>query len=143
MKRLLAIVVLGLALHGYIQAQSNDEKQLMASIESLRKAMLDPDRSKLESITASNLTYGHSAGKMENRAEFIEALVSGASDFTSINLTDQKIYLSGNTAVVRHTLSGSNNDGGKPGTVKLGVMTVWQKQQGKWKLLARQAIKLT
>ncbi|MEK7226911.1 MAG: nuclear transport factor 2 family protein, partial [Bacteroidota bacterium] len=35
----------------------------------------------------------------------------------------------------------TTNDGGKPGEVHLLVMLVWQKQGGKWILLARQAVK--
>ncbi len=123
-------------------AQSADEKQVAAAVETLRKAMLDGNRAQLEGITAAELTYGHSSGKMEDKAAFVEALASGKSDFVTINLADQTIKIVGNTALVRHHLTGENNDGGKPGTVNLGVLLVWQKQQGKWKLLARQAFKL-
>jgi len=42
---------------------------------------------------------------------------------------------------VRHTLSGETLDSGKPGTVNLKVLQIWQKQGGAWKLLARQAVK--
>ena len=31
---------------------------------------------------------------------------------------------------------------GKPTTTKIGVLQVWQKQDGNWKLLARQGYKL-
>jgi len=79
---------------------------------------------------------------MEDRAAFIEALASGKSDFTSIDLTEQTVTIAGNTALVRHRLTGEAIDSGKPGAVKLGVLLVWQKQGGKWKLLARQAFKL-
>lgn len=142
MKSLLSLFILCLAMHSLLQAQSNDEKQVAAAVEVLKKAMIDADKSKLESITAKELSYGHSAGKIEDKAAFIEALASGRSDFLTIDLSDQTIKIAGNTALVRHTLSGSTKDEGKSNNVKLGVLTVWQKQEGKWKLLARQAIKL-
>lgn len=123
-------------------AQSADEKQVAAAVETLTKAMLDGDKSELEAIVSNDLTYGHSSGKIENKTEFVDALVSGRSDFVTINLADQTIQIVGNTALVRHKLTGENKDGGKPGTVNLGVLLVWQKQGGKWKLLARQAFKL-
>jgi ketosteroid isomerase-like protein len=125
-----------------VQAQSKDETAVAAAVASLRKLMVDPNKAALEKITADELSYGHSSGKVQTKAEFIEALTSGSSDFVSIDLTDQTIKLAGNTAIVRHTLSASTNDGGKPGTVKLGILTIWQKQKGQWKLLARQAVKL-
>ena len=46
-------------------------------------------------------------------------------------------------AVVRHILKAKTNDGGKPADVHLRVLLIWQKQGGHWKLLARQAVKMT
>ena len=43
----------------------------------------------------------------------------------------------------RHTLSGTTNDGGKPGNVTIKVLTVWQKEGSQWRLLARQAVRPT
>jgi hypothetical protein len=120
-------------------AQSKDETSVAEAVEALKKAMLDADKTNLEKYTAPELSYGHSSGKVESRTEFVEALVTGKSDFVSINLADQTIKIVGNTAIVRHTLSGETNDNGNRGTVKLFVLTVWQKQKGQWKLLARQA----
>lgn len=142
MRYLCSLLIIFLLLHSSIKAQSKEEKQVAAAIENLKKAMIDADQSKLDALTASDLSYGHSSGKIEDKTAFIKALVSGTSDFVSIDLTDQSIKVTSNTAIVKHTLSGSTVDAGKPANVKLAVLTVWQKQQGKWKLLARQAVKL-
>lgn len=142
MKRFFSVFLTCFILHVVCKAQSNDAKQVAAAVEVLKKAMIDADQLKLDALTAGDLSYGHSSGKIEDKAAFIKALVSGTSDFVSIGLTEQSVKVTGNTAIVRHTLSGSTTDGGKPANVKLSVLTVWQKQQGKWKLLARQAIKL-
>ena len=124
------------------KAQSKDETAVASAVESLRKAMIDPDKATLDKLTCDELSYGHSSGKVQDKAAFIDALTSGASDFVSIDLAEQTIKVVGNTAIVRHTLSANTNDGGKPGTVKLGILTIWQKQHGEWKLLARQAVKI-
>ena len=142
MKKILCILALYIFVSTATRAQSADEKQVTAAVETLKKAMLDGDKTQLEAITAPELTYGHSSGKMEDKAAFVQALVSKASDFVTMDLTQQTIKIVGNTALVRHNLSAETNDGGKAGTTKLGVLLVWQKQQGKWKLLARQAFKL-
>ena len=143
MKQALALFTLLITLFGTAtQAQSKDSTAVAAAVESLRKLMVDPGKAGLEKITSDALSYGHSSGKVQTKAEFIEALTSAASDFVSIELTEQTIKLSGNTAIVRHNLSASTNDGGKPGTVKLHILTIWQKLNGQWKLLARQAVKL-
>jgi len=117
-------------------------KAVAAVVETLRKAMIDADSAKLSQLTSSQLTFGHSTGRLEDKATFIHAFTSGASDFTSLEFADQTIQVSGTTAIVRHTLNGATNDKGKaPGTVKLLVILVWQKVKGQWLLLARQAIK--
>ena len=142
LKKIICLLFVCLAFSVVTKAQSKEEKEVAAAVEALRKAMVDADKSKLESLTSGALSYGHSSGKIEDKATFVETIVSGKSDFVSIDLKEQTIKLSGNTALVRHQLSGETNDSGNPGSVKLGVLLVWQKQQGQWKLLARQAYKL-
>ena len=123
-------------------AQSKDSTAVAASIEALKKAMIDGDKVGLQKLTANQLSYGHSGGKVEDKATFIENIVSGKSDFVTIDLTNQTIAMAGDAAIVRHTLSATTNDNGTPGTVKLNILLVWQKQKGQWKLLARQAVKI-
>ena len=112
------------------------------AVETLRQALLDGKKDALEKITHDNLTYGHSSGLIEDKAAFVEALVSGKSDFIAITLTDQVIKITGNVATVRHKLSGENLNNGTPGTINLSVLLVWVKEKGEWKLLARQAVKI-
>jgi hypothetical protein len=117
------------------------ERQVADAVQSLRKAMIDGDRKALEMITDDDLSYGHSSGRIENRTEFIDNIVSGRSDFVTMELTNQSILIEDKTAIVRHELKGEINDNNKPGTVHLLVMLVWVKDDGRWKLLARQAVK--
>lgn len=123
-------------------AQSKEEVAVANAIEALKKAMIDADKTALENIAAEDLSYGHSNGKIEDKAEFVRAIVSGESDFVKIDLTEQTIKLTGNTAVVRHKLLGETNNKGQAGTIKIAVLLVFQKQKGQWKLLARQAVKI-
>ena len=122
-------------------SQVKHEKEIADAVESLRNAMANADKPALEKLTAEELSYGHSGGKVETKKEFIENIASGKSDFVTIELTNQTIQITGNTAIVRHALSATTNDNGKPGAVKLLILLVWQKQKGNWKLLARQAVK--
>lgn len=125
-----------------VEAQSKDEKQVTAAVETLTKAMIDGNKSALENIASDALSYGHSSGKIQDKAAFAEAIASGQSDFVTIDLTEQTILVKNQTAIVRHKLSAQTNDGGKPGNVNLGIMLVWAKEKGDWKLLGRQAYKL-
>jgi len=123
-------------------SQSKDEKAIAAAVETLRKAMVDADKKALEDISAVELSYGHSSGLVEDKAAFVENIVSGKSDFVTITLTDQTIKVVDNTAIVRHKFTADTNNGGTPGKITLAMLLVWQKQKGEWKLLARQAARL-
>lgn len=124
------------------QAQSKQETEVANVVERLRKAMVDANRTDLNAIASEKLSYGHSTGRVESKQEFVENIATGKSDFVSIELKDQAITVSGNTAVVRHELHAKTNDGGKPGEAHIKILLVFQKQGGKWLLLARQAVKM-
>ncbi len=137
-----SILIFLLSINLAAQAQSGADKQVALAVEKLKSAMISGERAALEHIAAADLSYGHSSGKVEDKKEFVESIASGKSDFVSIDLLDQQIKVSGQTALVRHRLSAKTNDGGKPGEVNLGILLVWQKQGKEWKLLGRQAYKL-
>ena len=122
--------------------QTKEHQLVSEAVEKLRKAMIDGDKMGLENLTSDSLSYGHSSGKVENKAEFVESLASGKSDFVTIELSAQTITISNKVAIVRHILNGTNNDGGKPGVLNLRIMLVWEKDKAGWKLLARQAVKI-
>jgi ketosteroid isomerase-like protein len=122
-------------------AQQGEEKEITAAVEKLRKAMVDGDEKSLNDLTAPELSYGHSSGKIEDQKTFVSRIVKGESDFKSIDITDLTVSVVGNAAIVRHKLVGEVSDNGNVSKPNLSVLLVWQKQKGQWKLLARQAVK--
>ena len=138
-KLFIAIIILGITTG--VKAQSKNETAVAAAVEQLRKAMVDADSVMLEKLTLPQLSYGHSGGHVDDQKEFVQKIVSGKSDFVSIDLREQTISISKKVALVRHKFEAKTNDNGKPGEVHLLVLMVWQKAGGNWKLLARQAVK--
>lgn len=123
--------------------QQADEKEVAATIETIKNAIVDADRNTLEAVMADGLVYGHSNGRVQNKVECINEIVTkNPIDYTSVTITDQTIKIIGNTAVVRHIYAAETLTNGTPGNLKIGNMMVLQKQDGKWKLIARQAYKL-
>ena len=116
--------------------------EVAAAAERLRIAMVDPTPAALGALVSDDLSYGHSGGKVDTKQSFIDDLISGASDFVNITITDQTVKVAGDAAIVRHTLAAATNDSGKPGNVNLKILQVWQRQGGQWKLLARQAVRV-
>ena len=125
----------------FTQAPSKNEKAVQFAVQKLTDAMLSGERGSLESVVSEQLSYGHSGGHVEGKAEFVEKIASGKSDFVTINITEQTIDIVGKTAIVRHMFDATTNDGGKPGIVKLKILLIFQKEGGSWKLIARQAVK--
>jgi hypothetical protein len=118
-----------------------DSTAVAAAAEKLRIAMVDPTPAGLDALVATDLSYGHSGGKVDTKASFIADLLDGKSDFVTIAITDQTIKVVDDVALVRHTLTADTNDAGKPGKVAIKILGVWHKQGGQWKLLARQAVR--
>jgi ketosteroid isomerase-like protein len=142
--RALSNLILSLAMlfsSSLASAQSPDEAAVAQAVEAFRKAVMAKDRSQLEALIADQLHYWHSDGRVETKSEHIADVLSKRALYKSIDLTNQTVKVTGDTAVVRHNLTAeSEREGGKMQSTRIGVFMVWQKQGGQWKLLARQAL---
>ncbi|OYU66958.1 MAG: DUF4440 domain-containing protein [Cytophagaceae bacterium BCCC1] len=142
MKSILAIFLFSVLTSAASFGQNKDALAVQKTLEILRIQMLNPTESGLKSISHPNLTYGHSNGKIENQKEFMDAFLTGVSDFTSLDFSDVKIEIVDKTAVVRHLLIAESMDKGKqPAKVNIKVMLVFTKGKNGWLLLGRQAVK--
>lgn len=120
-----------------------NEKAIVAAVEDFKTGIINADKDLLDSITAEQVVYGHSNGTVQNKSEFIKEIISlQPNDYITIDLTDQTITISGETAIVRHIYSSEYVSNGDTANLKIGNMLIWQIQDGKWKLLARQAYSL-
>lgn len=103
--------------------------------------LVDPTEAGLKALTHPQLSYGHSNGRIENQAEFIQALVSGKSDFKSIVTANFQCESTSNTAYIRQDLEADIQDGGVHQSIRLHVLYIFTKEKKTWTLLARQAVK--
>ncbi|HQY12709.1 MAG TPA: nuclear transport factor 2 family protein [Ferruginibacter sp.] len=142
MKKIITILFISVTILSTAKAQSKQEIAVADAVEQMRKAMVDADSAMLDKLSSEKLSYGHSSGHIDDKGVFIRKIISGKSDFVTLELPEQTISVSKNTAIVRHRFNAVTNDNGKPGEVHLSVLQVWQKQHGHWILLARQAVKI-
>ncbi|MEZ4810269.1 MAG: nuclear transport factor 2 family protein [Allomuricauda sp.] len=113
------------------------------AVKIFNSAMVNPQREVLEELCSDQLTYGHSSGLIQNKEEFIDDLMNGPFDFSSVEALDQTVHLVGETAIVRHIFFAQATKEGEPIEIKLGNIEVFKRNEaGKWELLARQAYKL-
>jgi sugar phosphate isomerase/epimerase len=126
----------------YLRGLEFDTKAIEMSVNSLNKATLSADSVALRYLTCEELTYGHSGGTIENKAQFINAITAKKSVYTKIDISNQDITIKGNTAWVRHRAVINLTDAaGKPVNLDLKVLQVWIKENEVWKLFGRQAVR--
>ena len=142
MKTILTLFACLFVINTSMNAQSKDEKEVLAIVESFRQAMMNADRATLEKIAAPELVYVHSSGLLEDKASFVNNIANRKFEFKKIEYPDVTVKITGPNAVVRHKITGDTANDGVPATVNIGVLLVFQKQKGEWKLIARQAYKL-
>jgi hypothetical protein len=124
-------------------AETNDQAAVAEAIASLTKAMLTADRAKLEALVSDQLSYGHSSGRVESKKEFVDVVAGKKTVYKSIELSNHVIAIAGPNAIARHAWESESGTGdGKWNVAKIGVLQVWQKDPGGWKLLARQAFRV-
>jgi ketosteroid isomerase-like protein len=123
-------------------AESGDEAAVKQDVEALRKALLTADKPRLEQLAADQISYGHSDGRVQNKAEFVNGVMTRKAVVKSIDFPELTVAIVGDAAIARHIYTSQSETDGKPNSVKIGALQVWQKQGGNWKLLARQGFKL-
>ena len=105
-------------------------------------AWLKQDKAKIESLIAELLSYSHSDARLEDKTKFIDGVMSRKATFKSLEWPELTVQVVGNNAIVRHLWVSESELDGKVIDTKIGVMQVWQKQDGAWKLLARASWRL-
>jgi ketosteroid isomerase-like protein len=125
-------------------AFSQSEKEVDEAVQKLRTALLAEDAAALEELTTPNLSYGHSGGTIENQEEFVAVFAAKNSDYKTWQVSDQTIEFHGkDLAIVRQNvkaeiLSLTNQT---TNSLNMGLMMIWVKEKGEWKLLARQSFR--
>ena len=134
----LALGTLSLSRSPSSAADTAEEAAVDKAVEALRKALIEKDKAQLERLTAAQLSYGHSSGKVESKAQFVNGVMTSKAVVKSIAFPELSITVAGDAAIARHLFEAEMETDGKTNNVKIGGLQVWQKQDGNWNLLARQ-----
>jgi ketosteroid isomerase-like protein len=122
--------------------ETGSEKEVLAAMNAWKQAMLTRDRAALEALYAPGLSYVHSSGKQENKAEAIEAAVVGKDRYESIDLEDMSVSVYGNMALVKAKITLRINNGTAANIITLDVLHVWLRMPAGWQMVARHATRL-
>ena len=99
---MLAIGTANLLTGSPAHAEAGDEAAVKQNVETLREALLKADKAQLERLTAEQLSYGHSDGRVQNKAEFVDGVMTRKATVKSLNFPDLKIAVAGDAAIARH-----------------------------------------
>jgi ketosteroid isomerase-like protein len=124
---------------------SQSEKEVAEAVQKMRSALLAEDVPALKSLTSENLSYGHSGGVIETQAEFLAVFASKKSDYQKWDVSNQTISFHGKElAMVRQNVKAEilSTENGTLNNLNIGLLMVWVKEKGTWKLLARQAFRI-
>jgi ketosteroid isomerase-like protein len=133
-KTLLILVATAVAMLAADKAA--DEKSVRAALDEFNAAAKAGDKAKLEKLLGDDLVYVHSLGKIENKAECVDALVKSKIEFTVA--PGAKVQVHGNTAIV----SGKMHANTPTGKTHLDFMQVWIKSGKGWQMVARHTLRL-
>src|ERR1700692_4392779 len=115
------------------------QKEVLAAMETYKKGMTQKDGAALEKVLSPDLTYTHSGGQLQTKAEVIKSITSGSTIIEKIQFSDTTVKVYGNMALVKGRVdlwhSATN-------IVHMDVLHVWVNGPHGWQMVARQATKL-
>ncbi|HET9824149.1 MAG TPA: nuclear transport factor 2 family protein [Chitinophagaceae bacterium] len=141
MKHVFTICLLFISLAGIAQVDSISLKNAVAELD---KALVNKDEKALVQLLHPNVSYGHSNGWVQSKADIISDLRSGKLTYDKIDNTSLAIVaINNNWATVRTNTNATGRSTAVPTfELKLHVLQVWLKTESGWQLLARQGTKL-
>lgn len=125
-------------------AQSSKEAAVWNRVEALHKAVFETkDSVAMKELVSKDVTYGHSGGNLEDKPAMVHNAAVSKNQYKNPVFERQTISVSKNAAVIRHTFRAiSIDEKGNENPLDLGIVQVWKKENGKWKLWMRQAVKI-
>jgi ketosteroid isomerase-like protein len=126
------------------QSAADVEKELTQMENDLTAALVKNDIAAVtDRILADDFVTTMPDGSKATPAELKEAVKSGALKFESMSISNVKVRVFGDTAVVTYDQTEKSTDHGKDSSGNTQWMDVFVKRGGQWKMVAEQGSKPT
>lgn len=122
-------------------AQTDDEQKLITTLKELHQAMVKKNTVSINQQTDKALSYGHSNGWVETKADVIRNLETGKIQYDSYKEDSIVISMNGIMANARFNASIRVTMDKTTNLYQLKVLEVWVRKGNRWVLFARQAVK--
>ncbi|MEO7488893.1 MAG: nuclear transport factor 2 family protein [Ferruginibacter sp.] len=122
-------------------SQTGDAEKLTATIKAFHLALVNKNTIAINQQTDKALSYGHSNGWIQTKADVIKDLESGYISYQDIKEDSITITMNGNMANVRFLGDYKATLKGAASNFRLRVLEVWVKKSKRWVLFSRQGIR--
>ena len=127
-------------------ATAEDSARIEQEIKELEhrrfRAMLQADGTTLDQILANELTYTHSSGRVDSKAQLVHSLQSGELKYDSISADDVSVRTYGDSAVVRGRARMKVQSGEQKLDLQIRYTDVYVRHGGRWQLVAWQSTRI-
>ncbi len=106
-------------------------------------AVVRGDVATLEKQTSDDYTLINMNGQMSDKSQMVNAFKTGQSKLTSDELSDMKVRVYGNTAVITGKADVNGTLGGKDATGQIMFTRVYVKKGGQWQSVAFQQTRVS
>jgi uncharacterized protein DUF4440 len=142
MKQIIQTVLLLLAttfISTAAEPSATVEEAVLKAENEWKTAVLKGDRSALDKLLTSDLSYTHSSAKTQTKGEFIQDATGGATQYKSIEFESTHLRQYGSVVVITHAAVITTV---QTGIAHLYLTEVWANEEGRWQMASRQATKL-
>lgn len=137
------LILFSISCLGLVRASETDPIAAVRAADDERvSAVIAGDASRLKAIISDQLHYGHSNGKNDTKASYIDSLVSHQTVYVSIDYQQREfIPVASGVVLMRGRALVKVGPPGKPSDVDLNFLAVFREEGGKWRFLAWQSCK--
>ena len=125
---------------GFADAQTEEEK-LTTALKEFHQSLVNKNTASINQQTDRALSYGHSNGWVETKADMIKDLETGYIVYHSFKEDSLKITINDSIANARFVADVRATMNGNDTNVHLKVLEVWVKKGKRWILFARQGVR--
>ena len=124
----------------FANAQTEEEK-LTATLKEFHQALVNKNTASINQQTDKALSYGHSNGWVQTKADVIKDLETGKIVYHSFKEDSLTITINESMANARFIADVNATLNGNTVNTHLKVLEVWVKKGKRWILFARQGVK--
>jgi len=135
-------IIACLACVGAAQSPAELIKEVRKTDFRFMQTLKDGDHKTLDEILDENAVIVSSAGKVGPRDHMIEAVRTGMTRVTWVDIEQEKVILHGETAVVSERLHSRGLSRGEKIDTLLQIIRVYIHKNGKWRLISYQSTRV-